>query len=156
MKFSWGTGIALFYGLFVVLMLSAVMVARRHDVGLVQKNYYDLDLNYQAHLEKKQNAADLAVDVNVRFNAGADAVELQFPVAAGVPSGTIRFYRPTTVNDDFTVPVGADASGVMRVPASRLAEGRWVIEVDWQAGGKPYYKDAFVDVGGHTGAVGVR
>ena len=60
MKFNWGTGIALAYGIFALSMVGVVFASRKHDPGLVQKNYYDLDLNYQARMDKKQNAWALA------------------------------------------------------------------------------------------------
>ena len=52
MKFNWGTGIALAYGLFALGMVGAVFASRKHDPGLMQKNYYELDLNYQARMDK--------------------------------------------------------------------------------------------------------
>ena len=59
MKFNFGTGIALVYGIFAVGMVTMVIISRGEDPGLVQKDYYNLDLNYQAHLTGKQNTAAL-------------------------------------------------------------------------------------------------
>ena len=60
MKFNWGTGIALVYGAFALIMVGVVIRSRQYDPGLVSKDYYNLDLNYQEHFDKKQNAANLA------------------------------------------------------------------------------------------------
>lgn len=137
MKFNWGIGIALVYGIFAVAMVSAAVVAsRNHDPGLVQKNYYDLDLNYQEHLEKKQNAAALTSMPQVRFNASSGVINLQFP-AKTKASGTAKFYRSATTKDDFSVKI--EDANALEVPAAKLASGRWHIELDWEADGKKYF-----------------
>ena len=59
MKLNWGTGIAMVYITFAVSMVGVVFASRKHDPGLVQKDYYELDLNYQDRLERKQHAAAL-------------------------------------------------------------------------------------------------
>lgn len=137
MKFNWGTGIALFYSAFALMMVGAAVIAsRNHDPGLVQKNYYDLDLNYQAHLEKKQNAAALAALPQVRFNAQASSIALQFP-AEMKASGRAKFYRSATTKDDFSVKI--ENANALEIPAAKLASGRWHLELDWEAGDKKYF-----------------
>ena len=144
MKFNWGTGIALVYGAFVLAMIGIVFASRKHDPGLVQKDYYNLDLNYQAHLEKKQNTATLALLPQVQFKGAAKTVAIQFPSGMNVTDGTARFYRPATTGDDFTVNIkNTDA---LEVPAGNLASGRWYVEFDWEAGGKKYFWETTVHI----------
>ena len=144
MKFNWGTGIALVYGTFVLAMITIVFASRRHDPGLVQKDYYDLDLNYQGHLEKKQNTATLPLLPQVQFKGTDKTVAIQFPAGMNVTDGTARFYRPATTHDDFTVNI--KNTGALEVPAESLASGRWYIEFDWEAGGKKYFWETTVNV----------
>lgn len=63
---NWGTGIVIFFVFFALSMISLVVATTRHPPQLVQKDYYALDLNYQAHLEKKQNMATLGTQPQVR------------------------------------------------------------------------------------------
>ena len=83
MKFNWGTGIILVYAIFATVMVSAVIRSRKYDPGLMQKDYYNLDLNYQAHLDKKHNAAALEVGLQAQFDLAKQVIRLQFPAAAG-------------------------------------------------------------------------
>lgn len=144
MKLNWGTGIALVYGTFVLAMTGLVFASRKHDPGLVQKDYYNLDLHYQAHIEKKQNAAALPLLPAVQFREANKTVAIQFPSGMNVTDGTARFYRPATTGDDFTVDIkNAD---LLEVPAGNLAAGRWYVEFDWEAGGKKYFWETTVNV----------
>lgn len=144
MKFNWGTGIALFYGTFVLLMIGVVFASRQHNPGLVQKNYYDLDLNYQARLEKKQNAAGLTEQPRAQFNASEKTVSLHFPAGMIVAGGTAKLYRSSTTDDDFFVKI--ENTNAVEIPAGNLASGRWHVELDWEAGGKTYFWETTVRI----------
>ncbi len=145
MKFHWGTGIALFYSAFVLTMLFMVFRSRAHDPVLVSKNYYELDLNYQAHLEKKQNATALSAPVVARYDGERKAFVLLFPAGAGKPSGRIKCFRASTTRDDRWFDIHTDERGIMEISAAALAPGRWHLEVDWQgADGTPYFHEIVV------------
>ncbi|MBK8557404.1 MAG: FixH family protein [Lewinellaceae bacterium] len=141
MKFNWGTGIAIVYSIFVLGMLGAVFASRQSDPGLVRKDYYDLDLHYQDRMDKKQNAANLAGGLPIRFDAAQQAVVLQFPMSGGAPEGNIKLFRSSTLDDDISLDIEADANGQMLIPAGQMAKGLWHIEVDWKAGSKTYFKE---------------
>ncbi len=141
-KFSWGTGIALFYGTFVIGMLSLVMATRKHDPGLVQKDYYALDLNYQERLERKQNARTLLVPPKVWVLPDNKTLNIQLPEGMENAAGTTKFYRPASVKDDFTVEI---ANGEpMQLNTEKMAPGRWHVEMEWEAGGKKYFWETAV------------
>ena len=146
MKFNWGTGIALVYGLFALTMIAFVIRSRSYDPGLVANDYYQLDLNYQEHYDKKQNAAHLKTPVNVRFDAAKQVIRLQFPENLGTPAGSIKCFRPSTVKDDLLLKINAASGNQMEIPAGEMAPGIWNLEVDWQAGGAKYFNTAVVTV----------
>ena len=138
MKFNWGTGIAIFFGFFAVSMVSLVVATAKHPPQMVQKDYYALDLNYQARLEKKENAAALTARPQVRFDAAAQVVRVNFPEGMTVRNGTAKCYRSATARDDVSVKI-ENATGA-DIPAETFAAGRWHIELDWEAAdGKPYF-----------------
>ncbi len=145
MKLHWGTAIALFYSAFVLTMLLFVFRSCAHDPGLVSKNYYELDLNYQAHLEKKQNAAALRTPVVGRYDAPKAAFVLLFPAQAGKPTGKVKCFRAATTRDDRWLEIQTNEDGVMEIPAADFAPGRWHIEADWRGNdGKPYFHELVV------------
>ncbi|TNE56793.1 MAG: hypothetical protein EP344_11820 [Bacteroidetes bacterium] len=146
MKFNWGTGIALVYGLFAITMVSVVILSQSHDPGLVSKNYYNLDLNYQEHYNKKQNAANLEVGVSVKFDAVRQVILVKFPQNVGAPAGSIKCYRNDTVASDTTLEINTDQEGTMEIPARHLTAGLWNLEIDWQADGTKFFNEALVTI----------
>lgn len=146
MKFTWGTGIAIVYSVFVLGMLGAVFASRRYDPGLVQKDYYSLDIHYQDRLDRKQNAAQLGDRLYIGYEAAQAVIAIQFPPELGVPTGEIKLFRSATLTDDRTLNVAPDARGRMEVPASKLQQGVWNLEMEWEAGGKKYYNEVQLTV----------
>lgn len=144
--FNWGTGIALVYAAFVVFMIGAVMVSRRHDPGLVEKDYYELDLHYQAHLEKKQNAAALEAAPVAEYDAATQRLVLKFPAANAPALGAVKLYRGATGAHDRLLRIeSASADGSVELPAKDLLVGRWRMDLDWQdaTGAAYFYEGSF-------------
>lgn len=150
-KMNWGYGIAIVYGVFVVAMLSAVIASTQHDPGLISKDYYNLDLNYQAHYDKKHNAAQMAVPLAVRYDAAGEEIVVAFPSDMPVEQGSIQFRRTSTTKDDylFTLPA-VPAGREVRIPAADMAMGRWLMDVDWNSAGKDYFFATSVAVSPHS------
>lgn len=137
MKFNWGTGVTLFFIFFATCMTLAVVATTRHPPQLMQKDYYALDLNYQARLDKKQNAAGLAVPPTVRFDATDQSIRVQLPAGMAAQSGNVHCYRSATTQEDLIIPFANVTA--LSIPADGFTPGRWHVELDWQADGKPYF-----------------
>lgn len=147
MKLNWGTGIALVYATFAIGMVGAVFASRKHDPGLVAKDYYDLDLHYQARLVEKQNTAALSKKLEINHLRPQGQLNLQFPLEAGQPTGgTVKIYRGATAEGERQLPVQADASGQMQIPVAGMQSGRWRMEVIWQAGSKSFFQESAVEI----------
>jgi len=146
MRLNWGTGIALVYGIFALTMVAVVIQSRSHNPVLVDENYYSLDLNYQQHLEKKQNAAKLSEKLQVRFDAAQQLIRLQFPAALGRPAGSVKCFRSSTVKDDMLLEIQVNPDGLMEIPTGRLATGLWYLEIDWQAQGTGYFNSTRITI----------
>lgn len=146
MKLNWGTGIALVYSGFALVMVLFVLRSRQYDPGLVRNDYYNLDLNYQEHMQKKQNAANLAEGLLVHFDAVQRVIRLRFPANMGMPSGTIKCFRSVNVRDDINMDVKTGSDGQMEIPAAQMPNGLWHLEVDWQASGTKYFHETTLTI----------
>lgn len=145
MKFNWGTGIALFYGTFVAVLLYFVIKSTKQDNSLVSDDYYAEDLKYQEHYEKLHNAASLEQDLEIRENGTLGQLEFLFPEKLGQVEGEIHFFCPSDSRVDFKVPIQANGQPVQAISFRDLKKGYWKIKVDWQAGGTRFFKEtAFV------------
>ncbi len=137
MKFNWGTGIVIFFLLFATSMTLAVVATTRHPPQLMQSDYYALDLAYQERLEKKLNAAGLAVPPTITFDAAKKALLVQLPAGMPAQSGTVHCYRSATTRDDLSTPFTHVSE--IRIAANDFLPGRWHVELDWVAEGKKYF-----------------
>lgn len=142
MKFNWGTGIALVYATFAISMVTLVIMSTRHDPGLVSKDYYQLDIDYQDRMTRKQNTVDLALRPEIQY---ADKqIQIKFPEGMSA-SGKVWAYRSATVKDDIRMEISNESE--VLIPTAKLAPGLWHVEITWtDAAGKPYFMDSVVSV----------
>lgn len=139
MKFNWGTGIALFYGTFVAVLVFAVFKSTTYDNSLVSDHYYADDLAYQQHYNKLKNSQSLLHDLEI--TKANKTITFQFPTEVGKAQGDIQFFCPFDSKQDFKVAISPDTQQLQSIDISKLKTGRWKIKVDWQANGKDYYKE---------------
>lgn len=144
MKISWGTGIAIFYGLFVLVLVFAVFQSTKVDHSLVTDDYYQKDLEYQTQINKEVNAQNLEEDLRIQFSDGDRSVRFEFPKDLGSVSGNILFFRPSNESLDFEVAIQTGESGEQVISMRDRLPGLWKVKVDWRAGEKAYYKEANV------------
>lgn len=144
MKFHWGTGIALFYTVFVGSLVFQVIKSTQYDHSLVAKNYYEYDLKYQEHYDKLQNSIDLSEEVMVSYNMEQQYVRLQFPTEAQLVEGTATFFRPSDAKKDVQFDLALDAQQEQMIETHQLSTGLWTVQIDWSAGGKTYYKESTI------------
>lgn len=141
---NWGTGIAIAYGIFAISMVGVVVASTRHNPGLVQKNYYDLDIHYQKRLDGKHNTAALAALPTATYVTERKEISVMLPEGMATAHGQVKYYRAAQIDDDFaknfenTTHIVSDAS--------QLTPGRWHIEVEWEVEGKPYFWETVVFV----------
>jgi hypothetical protein len=134
---NWGTGIVIFFSFFAISMISAVVATTRHAPQLVQKDYYALDINYQQRLEKKQNAATLVTEPQVRLDRASNMLQVAFPEGM-TATGNVKCYRSITTHDDVNSKI--ENAQNLNIPADQFSTGRWHVELDWEDNsGKAYY-----------------
>lgn len=141
-RLNWGGAIGLVYGAFVVATLSFVTFALGRPVELVSADYYSRSLTYDQRIDAARTGDALAREVSAVFGGDPLAIVVTLPRAhAAAAEGTLTFYRPSSAGSDLVVPIALDAAGQQRVEAGRLASGRWILKMEWSAGGVRYYRE---------------
>jgi nitrogen fixation protein FixH len=141
MKFNWGTGIAIFFSVFVLSLVYQVYRSTQYDHSLVSDHYYADDLRYQEHYDKLANAQALAVDLKIQNKRQKKELELHFPTGFENLAGEVHFFSPADQSKDFRLPVRPGPDGVQYIPTEQLPGGNWKVKVDWTGDGKAYYKE---------------
>lgn len=140
MKISWGTGIVLAFMGFMGFILYFVVLAstsERANHDLVTDRYYEQELGFQNEIDAERNAYELGERIGIQNTK--EGIVLYFPerLAQEVVNGSIYMYRPSNVKLDFEMPL-LPVDSEMLIPAERLAEGRWLLSIRWEANGREY------------------
>lgn len=141
MKFNWGHGIAIFLIIFVSITIGVVIKISTDDTynhELEYDNYYDVELKYQAEIDKINNAKELSSTVKYRISD--KGITLTFPedFRGEKVTGSIEMLRPSKKILDFNMPVVLDDNLEMLIPTDKAIEGMWKIKVSWNSNGKDY------------------
>ena len=144
MKINWGTGIAIFYGCFMLTFISIAILSTRHDVNMVKKNYYDDDINYQKHYDRTQNEQALTEKIQIHFDTELESVVIKFPTNMPLPVGKIMLFHPARDTDDKSFEIKADQALDMVIPVKGFPNGRWQVQINWESGNKSFYKETYI------------
>jgi len=144
MKFNWGWGIAIFYTSFVVIMIGMVVYSTQNKVQLVQEEYYNKDLNYEAFRQKRQNADQLNKELQINYIASLEQLELIFPEKMKINEGTLTLFRPSNLYQDQKIRIQTDENNQMTLPTNKLSKGKWKIQLNFESEGKAYYKEEVI------------
>jgi len=141
MKFNWGTGITIFALAFVAFILNLVFRCSKEQVELVSESYYSNEIRFQERIDRQSNLLESGEFVKLVMSP--DSLDMFFPRFSGQTElkGTIHFFRPDESSKDFTVPVSTNGSYFQSVAIADLKPGNWKVQIDFDAGGKPYYQE---------------
>jgi len=139
-KISWGTGISIVIILFLIFTIGqAIAIHTFIDYDLVEEEYYEAEINYQAQIEKMKRTNALPEALEIKLTT--QFIEFNFPsiFEDKTISGFINFYKPSDDLLDKTQAVKLDEENKMYFATNELATGLWKVKVDWNVDGVEYY-----------------
>lgn len=139
---NWGNGIAVFYTLFVIAMVGAVVKSCNNETHLVQENYYSHDIGYEDFRQARQNARSAGNPLQVvRQQNGT--IEVSLPKDMSAEQGEIHLFRPSDKYQDKVLPMTLDSANnmVIEMEVRNSQLGKWVLKANWQMDGKKYYQE---------------
>lgn len=145
-RFNWGVGIALTYGLFAASTLAFVAFALAQPVELVSADYYAQSLAVDARSDAVRRAGALGARLRIEQAAGGQVLLLTLPADHAGATGTVTLYRPSNAGADRAMALSLDAAGIQRMATADLARGRWVLKIDWQVRGDRFYHEQAIDL----------
>jgi len=142
MKLNWGSGIAIFYSLFVLVMITMVVKSTQNKAHMVQDNYYDKDLNYESFRQKRQNGMAYKNTLNINYNQSDRKILISFPEQLAEAKGELKLFRPSNQYLDKNYPIRLDSNGQMFIHVEdNMVRGKWRVMLDWQFAGTDYYNE---------------
>lgn len=145
LRWHWGFGIAAVYLLFAAATVGFAVFAMEQRVELVSADYYQRALQYDQRMAAEANAA--ALDGAFRAEPAADGRMIRLIWSAAQPArggGVVSLYRPSDSTLDRSWPVAPDDRGAQQLSLAGLPAGRWLLQVQWRAGGRDFYVEQAV------------
>lgn len=143
MKITWGSGIAIFYISFMVIILAIVIYSAQFNLNLETEDYYAEELKYQEIIDKKLNANGLELKPKIYKRNGKLTVE--FPDNAEI-EGTLVMFRASDNRLDRSFAIQLNDSGYQFIEIDDMRQGRWKAKLDWNDGEKEYYLEESVEL----------
>jgi nitrogen fixation protein FixH len=144
-RLSWGSGIALGIGIFILAVLVMVGISFFSKTDLVTDRYYERGIQYQERISILERTAAREEKLVATVDSSTIAVVFPRSGTAVTPlSGTIVLYRPSDRARDLSIPVAPDSAGLQRLPTSTLDRGLWHLKVSWREGELEYYSEQSV------------
>ncbi len=145
-RVSWGTGMALVYGIFASSTVAVVVFAMSRPVDLVSPDYYQRSLEQDRRMAAVANARALGAAFELVVDEGARAIVIRLPPEhERTAAGIVTLYRPSDAAADRRVPF-EPLAGRQRVNVADLAAGRWMVQIEWTAEGRPFYAEMPVNL----------
>ena len=139
---NWGKSIILSFVVFASFIGTMVYKMATTKVDLVNKDYYQKELNYQEQINKRHNSSNFNTQKIMTYSSENQTLRIGFPTH--VSKGSITFFRPSDKRLDFTVPV--PKSSIFDYSTEKLEKGKWKVQATWTDGIREYYLEDEIDI----------
>lgn len=139
--FTFLQGIIIAIAVPIVLLIAFVIYSSQNSFKLVEKDYYQKEINYQSQIDKETRTNQLSQKINIISND--DRVVLQFPsmFAPEDINGRILFFRPSDLNLDVSIKIDLNQEGLQSISNTNLKKGAWIVKVFWNNQQDEYYSE---------------
>lgn len=145
MKFTIGSGVAIFLILFVSAMIGFAIFASRLDVNMVHKDYYERGVDHSQQIALERRSVEFASLIHIGLEGEWINVLIDEPLAAEASEIKLVFYRPSDSKLDKSFAIEL-IDGKAILSSTGLAVGRYNAIVNWQMSGQHYEIEKMVIV----------
>lgn len=142
-NFSWGHGIVIALGVFMIFILSLIFFFSRgwQNAEMVSDHYYEDELNYQQVIDAKKNAQQLPTLPKYLPTPAGIVLDFGGLPAPDAQKVNFELFRTDDAKLDVKKELLLDANARIQIPAKILVPGSYTLKVKWTASQKPYQVD---------------
>lgn len=131
---NWGTKLMIGMACFMtfIVVLGVLMVNSKTD-ALVDNDYYEKGLNYDADYNRKEQVKADHATPDVLVNP--EGIVLIFKTSA---AGNVKMIRNADKRMDKSINITTDTQHRAMIPLQDVAKGRWRLIISWDSDGKSY------------------
>ena len=144
MKISWGHGVVIALGAFMLFILGMIFLfpMGKQNSELITKNYYEEELHYQEVIDAKNRADALAEKPEVKLIT-AKGIDVFFPKEINNTNAKVDFhlFRTNDSNLDVKKDVTLDHTNAFTIPKSVIHVGNYTLKLKWTKDKVTYQRD---------------
>ena len=138
---NWGKWIIVSFVLFAAFIATLVTVCMRADVGLVSKDYYKEELEFQKQITRMENTSALASKPTIL--AGDGRIEIAFDFRE-FEKGELMLFRPSDARLDKKFQLQTSTSELQQFPTDKIDPGMYRARMQWTMKGKEYFYEQVI------------
>ena len=143
-KWNWGTGIALVYTIFALIMIALVASSFSKKLDLDSKDYYAQELVFQNQIDKSNRSRALASSVKWEVSKGKIIITYPQQFVGSELSGNAFLFKPSDNNADVNFQIKTDEQLKQEISTSTLSKGMYKIRIDWAVGKETYFNEGAI------------
>lgn len=127
---NWGKSIIVVYALFVVGIVYLVYRSSQQTIDLVDKNYYQKEIQFQTEITASNNANKNGYLPEIKKIDGVEFLVL--PLLSGSElNGTAEFYCPSNSKFDVLMKLPTSKTGKWKIPDANIHKSSYQVKVKW-------------------------
>jgi len=142
-NFSWGHGIIIALGAFIIFILSMLFLFPngQKNSEMVTDNYYEEELKYQDVIDAKKRADEL--QEKPTYTQDANGIKISFPKGYDNSNTTVKFVLNRTDDQNLDVKRSEqlDANQSFLIPSKVLKMGNYTLRLMWTKDKQEYRMD---------------
>lgn len=137
---NWGYKILTAICIFLVAMIGMVFIAMRQDNDLIEENYYEKELAFQAQIDAAKRLD--AVDDGKFLKLSTNNIMLQLPMGTFEQnvSGKIEFLRRDDARKDAKFDLHVNENGSEFFPIQLFSMGSYQVRISWENDALLYFQ----------------
>ena len=131
MKINWGTGITIALLSFASYILYMVIYMATTHTDIVEKDYYQKQVNYQSEKEALENG--LSLENELTYQIENNFLTINFPDKAKLvesKEGSVHFYRPDNAKLDRKIALDL-TTNQQNISLEDVSKGGYTLNIRW-------------------------
>lgn len=143
MRFNWGTGILIFFIIFLILAFTFIVFSFRQNNDLVTDDYYEQGADYSTQIEVNKRSHVYTDSISISSSGAVLQVSMAESLKQLTDSMSVHFYYPKGKENDVMLSYTKFDESIT-VDKNLLTSGRTIVKVNWFMRGQKYYLEKII------------
>jgi hypothetical protein len=141
---NWGKSITMAFVFFAIFIGALVTICVRQEISLVSKNYYEEELDYQKHIERLNNTAQLSEKPEITVSHGT--VQIVYKTDQVLDKGVFKLFRPSNLRFDKQFELQSFSEPIHQFNVKYFPKGMYRARMEWTSEGKEYFLEQVINL----------